>query len=485
MKYEFWFAVGSQTLYGPEVLAIVERHGQEMAEELSKVLPYPLRYKSTVKSAQDAEELVRQANYDPACAGLVTWCHTFSPSKMWAQALLQLQKPWCHFATQYHGEIPADEIDMDFMNLNQAAHGDREHGFIGTRLALPRKIVVGHWRDPEARAELSGWMRSAIGVAFSRKLRILRFGDNMRDVAVTEGDKVEALRKFGWQVDYWPVGHLVETMAAVSETEVDAQLEIYHERYTLATDDLESVRYQARIEVAMRRILARENAHAVVTNFQDLYGMDELPGLAIQNLMADGYGFGAEGDWKTAGLTAVVKAMAQGLPGGSSFVEDYSYHYSAGTSSELAAHMLEICPSLSSAKARIETHPLSIGDRQPPARLVFDADPGEGVVVTLLDLGGRMRMIAQDVDCIPCLTMPKLPVARVMWNPRPDLKTALKCWILAGGGHHSVLSTQLSAQEMEDWAQVMDVEFVHITKDTVPSTFAQELRSMELYWKLR
>ena len=328
-------------------------------------------------------------------------------------------------------------------------------------------------------------MRSAIGVAFSRKLRILRFGDNMRDVAVTEGDKVEALRKFGWQVDYWPVGHLVETMAAVSETEVDAQMEIYHERYTLATDDLESVRYQARIEAAMRRILARENAHAVVTNFQDLYGMDELPGLAIQNLMADGYGFGAEGDWKTAGLTAVVKAMAQGLPGGSSFVEDYSYHYSAGTSSELAAHMLEICPSLSSAKARIETHPLSIGDRQPPARLVFDVDPGEGVVVTLLDLGGRMRMIAQDVDCIPCLTMPKLPVARVMWNPRPDLKTALKCWILAGGGHHSVLSTQLSAQEMEDWAQVMDVEFVHITKDTVPSAFAQELRSMELYWKLR
>ena len=484
-KVEFWFAVGSQTLYGPEVLQTVEQHGQEMAAFLSEKLPFRLVYKNTIKAAKDILQLVAEANTDPACAGLVTWCHTFSPSKMWAQALQKLQKPWCHFATQYHDAIPADSIDMDFMNLNQAAHGDREHGFIGARLRKNRQIVVGHWKDPQACAELGEWMRGAVAAIYSSTLRILRFGDNMRDVAVTEGDKIEALTCFGWQVDYWPVGYLVACMAEVSDKEVEQQFEVYRSRYRLQTEDLASVRYQARIECAMRRILKEQGGGAVVTNFQDLYGLEQLPGLAIQNLMADGYGFGAEGDWKIAGLTAVMKKMGEGLPGGCSFVEDYTYNYTADGATELAAHMLEICPSLSTQTPRIEVHPLSIGERKAPARLVFDGMPGPGVVTTLLDIGGRMRMILQEVDCIPCLDMPKLPVARVMWNPQPDLKTVLKCWILAGGGHHSVLTTQVGASVPAAWAEIMDIELLRIDRNTSVEAFADKLRFGELYWRLK
>jgi len=484
-KYEFWFAVGSQDLYGPEVLAQVEKNAREMVDHLTKALPYPLQFKTVVRCADDALDLVREANYDKNCAGIITWCHTFSPSKMWARALQLLQKPWCHFATQYHGLIPNDTIDMDFMNLNQAAHGDREHGFIGARLGRTRKIVIGHWREEAAQAELGSWMRSAVAADFSGELRVIRFGDNMREVAVTEGDKIEALIKLGWQVDYWPVGHLVEMMDAVTEEQIDARMEQYRERYDFATDDLETVRYQARIEEAMRAILVRERASAVVTNFQDLYGMKQLPGLAIQNLMADGYGFGAEGDWKTAALTAVVKKMGEGLPGGCSFVEDYSYNMDGGASTALVAHMLEICPTLSSKKAKVEVHPLGIGDREAPARLVFDADAGEATVVTLLDIGGRMRMIIQDVTCLQAPEMPNLPVARILWKPEPDLYTSLKCWIQAGGGHHSVLTNQVGAQAIRDWADIMGLEVLYINKNTTYEAFEAQLRNAQLYWTLR
>lgn len=487
-NYTFWFVVGSQPLYGQEVLDTIAQRGTEMAEKLTAApeLPCKLLYKGIVKTEAECTQIMKEANADPSCAGVVTWCHTFSPSKMWIHGLTLLQKPWCHFATQYNRNIPNEEIDMDFMNLNQAAHGDREHGFIGARLRKPRKIIAGYWEDGSVRQELGCWMRSAVGAAVSRNLRLIRFGDNMRDVAVTEGDKVEAEIKLGWQVDYWPVGHLVETMGAVTEAEIDTQLDEYRARYDFSADDLETIRYQALEETAMRKILEREGAGGFINTFQDLYGMRQLPGLATQNMMADGFGFGAEGDWKAAGLTAVVKAMGAGLEGGSTFMEDYTYDLEPNAEVSLGAHMLEVCPSVAAKRPRIEVHPLGIGDREPPARLVFEGAPGEGIVVTLVDMGGRMRMIAQDILCIqPTLPMPNLPVARVMWRAQPDLLTGLKCWILSGGAHHSVLTTQVNAQMMEDWAEIMGIEFVHISKDTTFEGLKQQLFLNDLAWKLQ
>ena len=487
-QYEFWFAVGSQFLYGPEVLETVAARAAEMTEALnaSGRLPCKLVYKVTAKTNKEISDVVRQANHDPACAGIVTWCHTFSPSKMWINGLASLQKPWCHFATQYNRTIPNEEIDMDFMNLNQAAHGDREHGFIGARMRLPRKVIAGYWQDKPVQDELAAWMRAAVGCAFSHKLRIVRFGDNMRDVAVTEGDKVETQIKLGWQVDYWPVGHLVETMDAVTEAEIDGQMAQYKDRYDFATDDLDTVRYQAKEEAAMRKILEREGAQAFINNFQDLYGMEQLPGLASQNMMADGIGYGGEGDWKVAGMTAIMKQMAQGLEGGTLFMEDYTYDLEPGQEVSLGAHMLEVCPSIAAEKPRIEVHPLGIGDRQPPARLVFEGKEGPGIVVSLIDMGGRLRMIIQDIEVIkPILEMPNLPVARVMWKPAPDLLTGVKCWIEAGGAHHTVLSTALTAEMMEDWCEMMQIECVHITKDTKLADFKKELFYNDIAWKLK
>ncbi len=485
---EFWFVVGSQFLYGPEVLETVAARGAEMARTMSESgnLPCPLVYKATVKTDAEITQIMREANYDDKCCGVVTWCHTFSPSKMWIHGFDLLQKPYCHLATQYNRKIPNEEIDMDFMNLNQAAHGDREHGFIGARMHLPRKVVAGYWQDKNVQQELGDWMRAAIGYDFSRNLRIIRFGDNMRDVAVTEGDKVEAQIKLGWQVDYWPVGHLVETMEAVSDAEVDAKMDEYKTRYDFATEDTATVRYQALEEVAMRKILDREGALAFINNFQDLYGMEQLPGLASQNMMADGIGYGGEGDWKTAGMTAIMKEMAQGLEGGTLFMEDYTYDLEPGNEVSLGAHMLEVCPSIAAERPRIEVHPLGIGDRQPPARLVFEGKEGPGIVVSLIDMGGRMRMIIQDIEVIkPILDMPNLPVARVMWKPAPDLLTGVKCWIHAGGAHHTVLSTALTAQIMKDWAEMMQIECVHITKDTRLEDFQKELFYNDIAWKLR
>ena len=485
---EFWFVVGSQFLYGPEVLDTVAERAAEMAESMSASgkLPCKLVYKATVKTDAEITEIMKAANRAEDCLGVVTWCHTFSPSKMWIHGLGLLQKPWCHLATQYNRRIPNEAIDMDFMNLNQAAHGDREHGFIGARMRLPRKIIAGYWQDAPVLEELGAWMRSAIGYDFSHKLRIVRFGDNMRDVAVTEGDKVEAQIKLGWQVDYWPVGHLVETMDELTEAEVDAQMDEYRARYDFATDDIATVRYQAKEEAAMRKILAREGAQAFINNFQDLYGMEQLPGLASQNMMADGIGYGGEGDWKVSGMTAIMKKMAEGLEGGTLFMEDYTYDLEPGNEISLGAHMLEVCPSIAAEKPRIEIHPLGIGGKNPPARLVFEGKAGPGIVVSLIDMGGRLRMIIQDIEVIkPTLDMPNLPVARVMWKPTPDLLTGVKCWIAAGGAHHTVLSTAVSAQMMMDWAEMMQIECVHITKDTKFEDFKKELFYNDIAWKLR
>ncbi len=485
---EFWFVVGSQFLYGPEVLDTVAERAAEMAESMSASgkLPCKLVYKATVKTDAEITEIMKAANRAEDCLGVVTWCHIFSPSKMWIHGLGLLQKPWCHLATQYNRRIPNEAIDMDFMNLNQAAHGDREHGFIGARMRLPRKIIAGYWQDAPVLEELGAWMRSAIGYDFSHKLRIVRFGDNMRDVAVTEGDKVEAQIKLGWQVDYWPVGHLVETMDELTEAEVDAQMDEYRARYDFATDDIATVRYQAKEEAAMRKILAREGAQAFINNFQDLYGMEQLPGLASQNMMADGIGYGGEGDWKVSGMTAIMKKMAEGLEGGTLFMEDYTYDLEPGNEISLGAHMLEVCPSIAAEKPRIEIHPLGIGGKNPPARLVFEGKAGPGIVVSLIDMGGRLRMIIQDIEVIkPTLDMPNLPVARVMWKPAPDLLTGVKCWIAAGGAHHTVLSTAVSAQMMMDWAEMMQIECVHITKDTKFEDFKKELFYNDIAWKLR
>ena len=486
--YEFWFVVGSQFLYGPEVLDTVAARAAEMAQQMNAggKLPCRIVYKVTAKTNAEVTDIVREANHDERCAGLITWCHTFSPSKMWINGLAALQKPYCHLATQYGEEIPNEAIDMDFMNLNQAAHGDREHGFIAARLRLPRKVIAGYWKDESVQSRLGEWMRAAVGAAFSKSLRVMRFGDNMREVAVTEGDKVETQLKLGWQVNTWPVGTLVEYMNAVTDAEIDALMETYRAAYTLATDNLASVRYQAREEIAMKKMLDEQGCKAFSNTFQDLYGMKQLPGLASQHLMAQGYGYGGEGDWKVAAMTSILKAMSEGQTGGTAFMEDYTYNLVKGNEFSLGAHMLEVCPSIAAGKPRIEVHPLGIGDREPPARLVFEGRAGKAIVVSLIDMGGRMRLICQDIECIkPPMSMPNLPVARVTWKPEPSLTTGLECWITAGGAHHTVLSYDVTAEQMREWAAMMDIEFVHIGKETTPEKLEDELFLKDLAWKLR
>ncbi|MBS5432864.1 MAG: L-arabinose isomerase [Firmicutes bacterium] len=486
-KYEFWFVVGSQSLYGPEVLETVAKRAEEMAAELSGALPFPLIYKLTAKSNSEISQIIKEANYSDGCAGIITWCHTFSPSKMWIDGLASLQKPWCHLATQYNRHIPNNEIDMDFMNLNQAAHGDREHGFIGARLRSRRKVIAGYWRDERVHKRLGDWMRAAVGAAVSRQMRVMRFGDNMREVAVTEGDKVEAQIKLGWQVNTWAVGDLVREMSAVTGAEIDALMAEYTEKYDLATEKLDAVRYQAREEIAIKKMLDAEGCMAFSNTFQDLYGMEQLPGLAAQHLMAQGYGYGGEGDWKTAALTAVMKAMGENGSGASGFMEDYTYHLEEGREYSLGAHMLEVCPSLAAGKPRIETHPLGIGmNEKDPARLVFEGKAGKALVASLIDMGGRLRLVVQDIECVkPIMPMPNLPVARIMWRAMPDLTTGLECWITAGGAHHTVLSYDVTAEQLRDWARIMDIEFVHIGKDSSPEKLEEELRIKDLVWKLR
>ena len=486
-EYTFWFVVGSQLLYGPEVLETVAARGEEMARELSRHLPYPLVYKVTAKSNQEIAQVVKEANYDSGCAGIIAWCHTFSPSKMWINGLAGLQKPYCHLATQYNRAIPNEEIDMDFMNLNQAAHGDREHGFIAARLRMPRKVIAGHWQDQAVRDRLAAWMQAAAGVAVSKELKVMRFGDNMREVAVTEGDKVEVQQKLGWQVNTWAVGDLVKEMDAVTEAQIDALMETYQASYDIATDRIDAIRYQAREEIAIKKMMDAEGCRAFSNTFQDLYGMEQLPGLATQHLMAQGYGYGGEGDWKVAAMTAIMKAMGENGNGVSLFMEDYTYNLTPGAEYSLGAHMLEVCPCCAAARPRIETHHLGIGmNRKDPARLVFEGKAGDAIVVSLIDMGGRLRLICQDVHCVkPTLPMPNLPVARVMWQAEPSLATGVECWITAGGAHHTVLSYDVTAGQMKDWCAMMDIEFVHITKDTTVESLEHDLFLSDLAWKLR
>lgn len=487
-QYTFWFVVGSQDLYGEETLKKVAEHAQIMVKGLndSKALPSPIVLKPIAITPDQIFETMQAANQDKSCAGVITWMHTFSPSKMWIRGFSVLQRPYCHLHTQFGRNIPNEGIDMDFMNLNQSAHGDREHGFIAARMRLARKIVVGYWEDEDVKEKLASWMRSAVGAVFSRELKVMRFGDNMREVAVTEGDKVEVQMKLGWQVNTFPVGDLVNVMNAVTGQEVDAMMASYKEKYDIATDDLEAVRYQALEEVAMKKMLDANGCKAYSNTFQDLHGMKQLPGLASQDLMAQGYGYGGEGDWKVSAMTAIMKAMAHGLKGGTAFMEDYTYDLEKGKELSLGAHMLEVCPSLGKGRARIEVHPLGIGDREAPARLVFEGHAGSAIVASLVDMGGRLRLIVQDVEAVdPTLEMPNLPVARVMWRGLPDFKTGCECWILAGGAHHTVFSYAVTAQMMEDWAEIMGIEYVHIGKETTAQSLKQQLFLSDLAWKLR
>lgn len=481
--------VGSQTLYGDEVLKTVDERAAEMTAYLNETgsLPYEIVYKGTAKSNEEISAVVREANYDRECAGIITWCHTFSPSKMWINGLAALQKPYCHLATQYNREIPNEEIDMDFMNLNQAAHGDREHGFIAARLRIPRKVIAGYWKDERVIGKLGAWMKAAVGVAVSKELRVMRFGDNMREVAVTEGDKVEVQTKLGWQVNTWAVGDLVKEMSLVTDKDIDALMQEYTANYDINTENVDAIRYQAREEIAIERMMQREGCSAFTNTFQDLYGMEQLPGLASQHLMAKGYGYGGEGDWKVAAMTAIMKAMGEGGNGSSAFMEDYTYHLEEGNEYSLGAHMLEVCPSLAEGRARIETHHLGIGmNEKDPARLVFDGKAGDAIVVSLVDMGGRLRLICQDIECVkPIMEMPNLPVARVMWRPMPDLMTGIECWITVGGAHHTVLSYDVTAEMMKDFANMLGIEFVHINKETTLSALEEKLLVSDLVWKLR
>lgn len=486
--YEFWFIVGSQELYGQEVLETVAKRGAEMADVMtaSGLLPCKLIYKLTAKSPEEISTIVKEANYDDKCAGTIMWMHTFSPSKMWINGLKELQKPYCHLATQYNRQIPNEEIDMDFMNLNQAAHGDREHGFIGARLRMKRKIIAGHWKDEAVQKRLGDWMRAAAGAAFSKKLKVMRFGDNMRNVAVTEGDKVETQTQLGWQVNTWPVGLLVDCIQEVTEEETDALMKELEDLYEIRTEQMDQIRYQAKAELAMKQLLEKEGCNAFSNTFEDLYGMEQLPGLATQRLMSQGYGYGGEGDWKVSAMTAIMKAMGEGLSGGTTFMEDYTYDLTKGSECSLGAHMLEVCPSIAAGRPRIEVHPLGIGGKSDPARLVFEGREGNAIVVSLIDMGGRLRLICHDIECIqPIYEMPNLPVARTMWKAMPDLLTGLEAWILAGGAHHTTLSYDVTAEQMQDWARIMEIEFVHITKDTTLKSLEQSLFLADLAWKLK
>ena len=474
---KFWFITGSQAMYGEETLRQVDADSKAIAAGLK--LPFPVEYKLTAKSNEEILRIVKEANYDDDCAGIITFCHTFSPSKMWINGFAALQKPWLHFHTQFNESIPNEAIDMDYMNLHQSAHGDREHGFIGARMRMPRTVVAGYWKDPAVQEKIAQWQRAAVGIAFSKSLKIVRFGDNMREVAVTEGDKVEVQIRLGWQVNTWAVGDLVKEMDKVTDAEIDALMKEYAALYTYDEKDTEAIRYQAREEIAIEKILVRVGAHAFSNTFEDLYGMKQLPGLASQHLMSKGYGFGAEGDWKTAGMTAIIKAM---YPDGcASFMEDYTYDYPHELI--LGSHMLEVCPTIAAEKPRIEVHPLGIGGKEAPARLVFEGKAGPAKVISLIDAGGRLRMIVQDVVCEkPFQSMPNLPVARTMWKPAPSFLKGLECWIIAGGAHHTVLSYDITDEAIRDFARYMNTELVFINEKTTTDGLEKDLMLGDLIY---
>ena len=489
---QLWFVCGSQHLYGPETLKEVAAHAAEISAALhgASAIPLEVVSKGVLTTPDEIRALCLAANADPMCAGLILWMHTFSPSKMWIGGLGQLRKPFVHLHTQYGRDLPWDSIDMDYMNLNQSAHGDREAGFLHTRLRLERKVVVGHWSDAEVQARLGVWARAAWAWNDLQGGKFVRFGDNMRQVAVTEGDKVSAEIRFGFSVNTHGVGDLALRVNAVSEADVDALIQTYLAEYEVAEElkpgaaRHESLRDGARIEAGMRAFLEEGGYLGFTDTFEDLHGLKQLPGLATQRLMAEGYGFGGEGDWKTAALVRAMKVMAHGLPGGTSFMEDYTYHLAPGKHQVLGSHMLEICPSIAAARPRLEIHPLGIGGKDDPVRLVFDANLGRAINVSLVDMGSRFRLIVNEVESVGHPELPKLPVARSVWECLPDFKTACAAWIYAGGAHHTGYSYAVTTEHIEDFAAIAGVELAVIDADTRLREFRQDLRLSDLYYVL-
>jgi len=490
---EIWFLTGSQSMYGEDTLRQVAAQSAEIAQRLDDSADIPARvvWKPVLTSSEAILGIGQEANAAPRAIGVIAWMHTFSPAKMWIAGLGALRVPLLHLHTQANLELPWAEIDMDFMNLNQAAHGDREFAHLQTRLGVIRKTVVGHISDPRVTARIGTWTRAARGLAEMRSLRLARFGDNMRDVAVTEGDKVEAQVHFGVSVNTYGVQDLVGAVDAVPDERIDALVAEYDECYKLdpalrvGADRHDSLRYAARIEAGLRGFLEAGGFRAFTTNFEDLGGLRQLPGLAVQRLMADGYGFGGEGDWKTSVLVRTLKAMSVGTSGGTSFMEDYTYHLTPGEERTLGAHMLEVCPSIAAETPRCEIHPLSIGNREDPVRLVFDAAPGPGVVLGLADLGDRFRLVANEIDVVPPdQPLPRLPVARAVWRSAPDFATAAEAWLTAGGPHHTVLSQAVGAQELLDLAEMSQTELLLIDANTSMRAFANEVRWNQAYYRL-
>ncbi len=490
---EVWFVTGSQHLYGPKTLEQVAEHSREIAAALdaSKHLPVKVVFKPVLTTPDAIRELCLEANSSKKCIGLITWMHTFSPAKMWISGLSLLKKPFAHLHTQYGREIPWSTIDMDFMNLNQSAHGDREFGFIGSRLRLERKVVVGHWQDDDVQAQLGVWARAASAWADWQGAKVARFGDNMRDVAVTEGDKVEAQIKFGYDVYGYGIGDLVKAVNEASEVDVEKMVQAYLDEYDVIPslqpggERNASLREGARIEVGMRNFLQAGNFKAFTTTFEDLHGLTQLPGLAVQRLMRDGYGFGAEGDWKTSALVRAMKVMAEGMKGGVSFMEDYTYHFSASGDKVLGAHMLEICESIAATKPKLDILPLSIGGKADPVRLIFDANTGPAIGASIMDMGQRFRLVASVVDVVPNdAPLPNLPVARALWIPRPNLSVAAAAWIYAGGAHHTSFSYSLTTEHLQDFADMAGIEFLIIDENTRVQEFREKLRWNDLYYHL-
>ncbi len=492
-ELEVWFVTGSQHLYGEETLKQVDQNSKEIAETLDRCSSIPVRvvFKPVLTTPDAIFSLCQEANVSKSCIGLVTWMHTFSPAKMWIAGLKILSKPFVHLHTQFNRDIPWGSIDMDFMNLNQSAHGGREFGFIGSRLKIERKVVVGHWQNPDVQAKIGVWVRAAAAWFDWQGGKVARFGDNMREVAVTEGNKVSAQIQFGYSVSGYGVGDLVAIVNSVSDDEIEELIETYEELYQVPEDAKEggslrnALKEAARLEKGMRNFLEAGDFSAFTTTFEDLHGLSQLPGLAVQRLMADGYGFGAEGDWKTAALVRAMKVMALGMEGGTSFMEDYTYHLHPDGMKVLGAHMLEVCPSIGEGKASLEVHPLGIGGKADPARLVFDVASGPGVNASLMDMGKRFRLLVNPCDVVPAdEPLPNLPVARVVWQPYPNLEVAAGSWILAGGAHHTGFSMAVSKEHLEDFSEIAGIEYVLIDKDTTISSIKKELRWNELYYHL-
>ncbi|MDO4966686.1 MAG: L-arabinose isomerase [Lachnospiraceae bacterium] len=494
-NYKFWFCTGSQDLYGDECLRKVAEHSAKMVEGMNKtgILPFEVVLKPTLISQASIRQTFNDANNDPECAGVITWMHTFSPAKMWIIGLQEYKKPLCHLHTQFNEEIPYDTMDMDFMNENQSAHGDREYGHIVSRMGIERKIIVGHWEDKAVIGALASWMRTAIGIMESSHIRVCRFGDNMNNVAVTEGDKVEAQIKFGWEIDHYNVNDLVEYVDAVKDVDVNALVDEYYSKYDIALEGRDEAEFrrhvavQARQEIGIEKFLEEGNYQAFVTHFGMLGGLQQLPGLAVQRLMEKGYGFGGEGDWKTAAMDRLIKIMTAGMKDGkgSSFMEDYTYNLVAGKEGIIQAHMLEVSPSIAEGKPVIKVQPLSMGNREDPARIVFQSKTGSGIACSLVDLGHRFRLIINAVDCKKVeKPLPKLPVGINFWTPQPNLQVGAEAWILAGGAHHTAFTYDLTADQMVDWAHAMGIEAVVIDNNTNIRDFKNELRWNEVAYKL-